>query len=74
MKISVRVVPNSRVEAVEKVAEGAYRAKVKAKPIEGRANERLILLLSEYFAVPKSQVRITRGLGARDKTVEIVQA
>jgi uncharacterized protein YggU (UPF0235/DUF167 family) len=50
---------------------GSYRVKVDAPARGGRANERLIAILAEHFDVPKSRIRILRGLASRDKLVEI---
>ena len=47
------------------------KVKVTAKAIDGAANEAAIKLISKYFGVSKSAVRIVRGLSAREKTIEI---
>ena len=70
MKIQVRVKPNSKVEEVIRDDEG-YLVKVKEPPKEGRANRAVIRLLSEYFKVPRSSVKILSGLGSRNKIIEI---
>lgn len=67
----VRVVPNSRRRAVERVGESELRVKVDASPSKGRANGRLIEIIAEYFGVATSRVRIVAGAGRRDKLVEI---
>ena len=72
MEINVVVVPNSRVAAVTKVDGSNYKVKVNARAIEGKANERLVEILSEYFNVPRSHVRITKGTGSRNKSVQIL--
>ncbi len=51
--------------------EDYFRVRVTAPPIEGRANERVIELLSEYFGTSKRNVVILRGETGRDKLVEI---
>lgn len=71
MRISVRVKANAKEASVEKISENEYAVRVNAPPTEGRANARLVEILSDYFDVPKSSIRITRGLTSKDKTVEI---
>ncbi|MBN2453330.1 MAG: DUF167 domain-containing protein [Candidatus Omnitrophica bacterium] len=71
MKISVRVKPNSKEAAVEKISEKEFVVRVKAPPREGRANDAVIKLLGEYFKVPRSMVKILRGEGGKNKVVEI---
>lgn len=74
MEIRVVVVPNSRTAAVTKISDSSYRVKVNARAVEGRANARLLEILAEYFYIPKSHVRIVKGLSNRNKVVEIQKA
>lgn len=67
MKITVMVKPNSRKEAVEPQADGTYIVRVNAPPIEGRANERVVELLSEHFSRPKSSIRLVSGAQGKRK-------
>ncbi|MEK6583336.1 MAG: DUF167 domain-containing protein, partial [Nitrospirota bacterium] len=70
MKISVKVKPGSKKEIVERVDDTNFIAHVKAPPVEGKANEALVRLLGDYFGVPKSHIRITRGATSKYKLVE----
>ncbi len=45
--------------------------RVKSPPVEGRANRELLEVLSDYFHVPKSRIRIVAGKSSRNKLVEI---
>ena len=69
MKIEVQVKPNSRRESVEKLPDGSYKVALNAPPTEGRANERLIEMLAEFFKVAKSSLTIVRGVTGRRKVV-----
>ncbi len=71
MRIRVAVVPNAKTPEILKVGEGEYRVRVNARATEGRANERLIELLAGHFGIPKSRVRIIRGVRGRNKVVEV---
>lgn len=71
MKISVIVKPNSKREGVAASGEGTYTVRVAARPVEGRANERVVELLAGHFGVPKGRVTILRGAAGRKKIVEI---
>ncbi len=71
MRIEVKVHPRSRQERVERTGEGQFEAWVRAPPENGRANKALVELLADHFRVPKSEVRIVRGAGARRKVIEI---
>lgn len=71
MLVSVKVKPNSKRPHLEESADGSLVAHLKSPPIEGRANEELILRLAEKYGVPKSRVRIKLGRSSRFKLVEI---
>ena len=48
-----------------------YRARVQCAPVDGKANEALIKLLSKEFGVPKSAIKIVKGETGRNKTISI---
>ncbi len=47
------------------------RIRVRARPIEGQANEALVKLLAHALDMPKSTVTLVRGPQSRLKIVEI---
>lgn len=71
MKLQLQVKPNSRRESVEKQPDDSYKISLNAPPTEGRANERLVEMLADYFKVPKSRISIIRGTSSRKKVVEV---
>lgn len=72
MRIYVRVVPRSSFNYIEKISESEYRVKLTSPPVEGKANEKLIEVLSEYFGVAKSLIIIVGGKSSRIKMVDIL--
>jgi uncharacterized protein YggU (UPF0235/DUF167 family) len=54
-------------------AEGrtVLKVRVRARPVEGEANEALISLLARALGVPRSAVVLQRGGQSRTKTVEV---
>ena len=63
--------PGARETALgEKIGE-AYKVRLAAPPVDGRANEALIRFFAGLFKVAPSAVRIVRGLSSRMKVVEI---
>jgi uncharacterized protein (TIGR00251 family) len=69
--IQLKVKPNSRISTLEEVADGPWLARVKAPPIDGKANEELIALIARHFDCPKSAVFIKSGASGRLKLVRI---
>ena len=48
---------------------GRIKVRLRAPPVEGRANDALVEFLAAYFEVPRRNVRITAGLKSRRKRV-----
>jgi uncharacterized protein len=71
MHKKVKVKPNSKQQKIHEQADGSLTVHLKSSPVDGKANEELIKLLSEKFDVPKSYIRIKSGLSSRQKLVEI---
>ncbi|MFA6974101.1 MAG: DUF167 domain-containing protein [Parcubacteria group bacterium] len=72
MRIYVKVSPRSSKNEVTKTAEGEYKVKLAAAPVDGQANELLVKVLAEHFGVAKSLVQIIGGKTAKTKIVEIL--
>ncbi len=68
MKISVKVKPQAKENKVKKIGLDNYAVWVKAKAIEGKANQAVVKILSEYFNIAKSKIILIKGKRARDKT------
>jgi uncharacterized protein (TIGR00251 family) len=71
MRISIRVKPNARKNEVQRLEESRFLVSVTAPPVEGKANEKAIELLAEYFHIPKRRVIILKGAASKEKIVEI---
>ncbi len=73
MEINVIVIPNAKSSSITKIDEHHYKVKVDAPAVNGKANFRLIELLSDCFEVSKSKVRITKGSRNKVKTIAILE-
>ena len=67
MIIKIKLHPNSSREKIEK-NENEYEVWLKEKPVDNKANEKLIKVLKKHF---KKQVEIKSGFTSRNKIVEI---
>jgi uncharacterized protein len=72
--LHVRLTPKSSRDALEGVetrADGAraLKARVRAVPEDGKANEALIALVAKCLKVPASRIRLTSGATSRQKTL-----
>ncbi len=71
MILKLKVKPNARVDALEQAADGTWVARVKAQPIDGKANEALLKLVARHFGCRVADVTLRSGAGGRQKLVEI---
>jgi uncharacterized protein (TIGR00251 family) len=66
-KISVKVHANSSQEKVKELGKG-LEVWLKVKPVDGKANEKLIKLLKKHY---KKNIKIIKGFSSRNKVIEI---
>lgn len=71
MTITVRVQPKSSQQFLEQDESGVYKAYLKTAPVDGKANEELIYLLSKEFGVKNYKIQILKGLKGRNKVVKL---
>lgn len=66
-----KVIPNASKSEIIEVFEEHIKIKLKAPPIDGKANKELVLFLSDFFKIPKSKIDILKGEKNKLKTVHI---
>jgi len=72
IKIKVKIIPNARQDKICGYLEkDILKIKIKAKPIEGKANSYLIKYLSKELEIPQSCFAIIKGKTSRIKVLEI---
>jgi uncharacterized protein (TIGR00251 family) len=75
-RIAIRLTPGAtsdRIDGWDVDAEGrpVLKVRVRARPVEGEANEALIKLIAKALGVPKSAVALQRGGQSRTKILVI---
>lgn len=73
MRISVRVQPGSSKEQVVKTPDTGIKVYLKTAPVDGKANAALVRILSEYFSVAKSKIKLVAGKQSRNKVVDVTR-
>ena len=71
MKISLRVQPNASRNELVDFTNGVLKVKVAAPPVKGKANEELIVFLSEILGISKGSLSIITVHTSRSKVVAI---
>jgi uncharacterized protein YggU (UPF0235/DUF167 family) len=69
--LRLKVKPGSREEGLTALADGSWLARVKARPVDGKANAAVIALVAQHFGLRKTQVHIKSGASGRMKFVTL---
>lgn len=69
--ISVRLKPGSKRDSIEIKNDRTIAISITSRPVEGKANEHLIKLLSRTLHVSKSSCSIIRGSKSRNKLIAV---
>jgi uncharacterized protein (TIGR00251 family) len=71
VRFTVRVQPRASRSGVIGGHGDALKVRLAAPPVDGAANDALVVLLAEELGVPRRSVRIVSGTASRSKTVEV---
>ena len=71
LRIAVQVIPNAGKSEVVAETDDVLKVRLKAQPIEGKANDALVRLIAVQLGVPKSRVSVTHGLTSRNKLLAV---
>ncbi len=81
VQISLHVLPNAPKSQIIGEHNGALKIKIKAPPVDGKANEAIVDFFSRLLKVSKSSIEILKGDKSKAKkilihglTVEVVQS
>jgi uncharacterized protein (TIGR00251 family) len=71
--LAIRVVPRARRDEIAALmADGRIKIRLKAPPVDGKANTALIRFLAEVLDVPQKNIEIVAGETKRNKIVAIL--
>jgi uncharacterized protein (TIGR00251 family) len=71
VRVSVHVQPRASRSEIVGVHGAALKVRLQAPPVDGAANEALVLLLADRLGVTRRAVKVITGASSRAKTVEI---
>jgi uncharacterized protein len=70
-RIAVRVQARARRDEIVGERNGALVVRVKAPPVDGKANYAARKLLARRLGIPAGRVSVVRGASSRDKLIEV---
>ncbi|HEX5607984.1 MAG TPA: DUF167 domain-containing protein [Candidatus Binatia bacterium] len=71
-RIAVIVKPKARKPEIVKISPDVYRIAVREPAQNGQANKAAIKFLSEHLGIPKSKLKIVRGVSSQHKLIEVM--
>lgn len=69
--VQARVVPKSSIQKIERLSETALKVWLHSAPDKGKANYELIEVVSKFYSIPRSRIKIIKGERSRTKTLAI---
>ncbi len=72
--ISLYIQPNASKTEIIGEHNGSLKLKIKAPPVDGKANEEVLRFLSKALQVSKSQLELLKGDKSREKKVLVRNA
>ncbi len=71
VRLAVQITPNARKSEVVGLQDDVLKIRLKAQPVDGKANEALVRYIADMLSVPKSAVSITHGHTTKRKIIEV---
>jgi uncharacterized protein len=71
VSLTVRVIPRAVVTRIAGTREGRLLIRLSAAPVDGAANDALIIFLAGILKVPRRHIRVIAGAQNRNKLVVI---
>jgi uncharacterized protein (TIGR00251 family) len=70
-RIAVKVTPNAHADEIRGFSGDVLVVRIKAQPVDGKANDALVRLVAETLGLPRAAVSLNHGATARMKLIAI---
>ncbi|MBU2590507.1 MAG: YggU family protein [Nitrospinae bacterium] len=70
-ELKIRVQPGASKSEIVGMQEDRLKVRIKAPPVEGKANEECVVTLAKAFGLRKRDIEIVSGDKGRDKTIKL---
>lgn len=71
IRLVIKVKPGASKDEISVDAEGNLLVRIKAKPIEGEANDYLIKYLAREFDISRGKLQLEKGATSRVKRISV---
>ena len=70
--LRIHLQPRASKDEVAGLYGNAFKIRITAPPVDGKANQHLIRFLARCFHVPKNRVSLLSGESSREKRIQII--
>jgi hypothetical protein len=70
-RIAVKVTPNARADEIRGFSGDLLVVRIKAQPVDGKANDALVRLVADALGLPRAAVSVDHGATARKKLLAL---
>jgi len=71
MRVSIQAKTNKKEEKIVQLGQDTFEVWTTKSPHDNEANMDIVRILSKYFDVPKTSIRLVRGVTSKTKIFEI---
>ena len=65
--VDIHVIPNAARTQIDGLHDGALRVRLKAPPVDGKANQAVVAWLADTLEIPRAQITLLRGQTSKRK-------
>lgn len=69
--LNITVIANASRDEVIRLGDDSFKVKVTVPPVQGKANQRVVEIIANYFDIKKNQVDIIKGEKNKNKLIYI---
>jgi len=70
-RLNLKISPGAKSNSISGYQAGVLSVRIKAPPVEGKANQETIDYLSRQLGTARSDINIVRGLSSKNKVIVI---
>ncbi|MBN1370090.1 MAG: DUF167 domain-containing protein [Dehalococcoidaceae bacterium] len=70
-RLNLKLSPGAKSNSISGYQDGVLSIRIKAPPVEGKANQETIAFLSHELGTARSNINIVRGLSSKNKVIVI---
>jgi len=71
MLVKFHIQPGAKKDEIKGRHGDAVKVRLRAPPVDGKANDALVAFLADHLRIPRSAITIVKGHFSRQKLVEI---